>query len=251
MTSGPREHKWIRTVPLRLVHAEATFLVVDKLPGVSVIGVAAPLRAAVVKLGIGQPPGQPLRCPHRIDKNASGLVLLARTGKIARALAAQFEGGRAWAEFEVLVRGFVPQEQGTLENNLVFDKRAARVRSHDTRGGPARTEYRLLQRVAGHSLLECRAIPGLPHQLRVQWAQAGYPLGVDPRYGGGERILLSEFKRGYRQSRLHEEHPILSRLSLHLSKLHFVHPETAQELDFEAGPARDLRAAVRQLAAAL
>jgi len=74
------------------------------------------------------------------------------------------------------------------------------------------------------------------------------PLAVDPAYGGGRELMLSSFKSGYRPSRRRAEKPLLARLSLHVARIAFDHPESGSRLSLSAAPPRDFRAAVQQLA---
>ncbi len=106
----------------------------------------------------------------------------------------------------------------------------------------------MAQHVAGTTLLECRPLTGRRHQIRVHLAAAGHPLTVDPLYGGGQSVLLSHYKPGYRPSRRHDERPLINRLTLHAARLTIEHPRSGERMTFEAPLPKDLRATINQLA---
>lgn len=226
----------------RLMHADAEILVIDKGVGESVEELAA--RAA--RFEAASPAG---RCwpTHKLDKDATGVCILARTRAGQSALRAAFRDGAAVCTFEALVSGYVLESEGEIDAPLVFNKSLARMEANPRRGTPAKTHYRIVERVAGHTMLECRPTPNLTHQVRLHLAQLGHPLGVDPIYGGGERIMLSSFKRDYRTSTRHEERPLLDRLSLHLATIILPAQAGRPELRFDAPRPKDLSATLRQL----
>ncbi|TWT45082.1 Ribosomal large subunit pseudouridine synthase A [Phycisphaerae bacterium RAS1] len=190
-------------------------------------------------------PDEALRGIHRLDRECSGVMILARTLDAQRSLVRQFEERTVEKFYEALVTGYVTSD-GDVDLPLSYENNKARV-DRSRHGKPARTHYRILERVAGHTLLECRPVTGRTHQIRVHMAAAGHPLSVDPLYGGAKALLLSDYKSGYHPSARHEERPLIARLTLHAARLTVEHPRSGQRMTFEALRPKDLRATVNQL----
>lgn len=236
-----------RPPALHLLHVDDWVVVVDKPAGLlSVPGrgayedVPARLRALPEFAA-----DEPLRIVHRLDRDASGVLLFARGIEAQRRLVAQFMSRTVEKIYGALVTGYVTQE-GEIDVPLGFDKRANKVVA-DRRGKPSQTHYRVLERVAGNTWLECRPITGRRHQIRVHLAAIGHPLAVDPDYGGGQALWLSHHKRGYRPNRRDEERPLIDRLTLHACRLSLRHPATDDPVSYEAPLPKDLRVTLKQL----
>jgi len=233
---------------LNLLHVDDELIGVDKPAGV----VSVPGRAGefclpdLLRLMPDFKSDEPLRVVQRLDKETTGVIVYARTLAAQRELTRQFAAREVEKIYFALVSGYV-EGDGEVDLPLAFDQRAGRVRVDPRRGKPARTCFRVLQRVAGNTLLECRPLTGRTHQVRVHLAAIGHPLTVDPLYGGGEAVWLSQHKAGYRPSGRREERPLIDRVTLHAQSLTLTHPATGQELQLTAPLPRDLRAALRQL----
>lgn len=191
--------------------------------------------------------GEPFRIVHRLDRDASGVILFARTLAAQRKLVAQFSGREVDKVYLAIVSGFV-EEDGEVDLHLGYDRR----RHHMSvvkpgRGKAAKTLYKVVQRLAGNTLIEVRPVTGRTHQIRVHMAAIGHPLTVDPDYGGGTAVLLSNFKPRYRHSGRHAERPLIERLTLHAQRIAFKHPADGRAMEIEAPLPKDLRAAIRQL----
>jgi 23S rRNA pseudouridine1911/1915/1917 synthase len=234
---------------LRILHLDADLVVVDKPPRVlSVPGrgehVSAPdlLRARPELRD-----NAALRVVHRLDRDASGVQVYARTLAAQQRLVRQFAARCVEKVYYALVSGYVTGD-GEVDLPLTFDSRHNRVCVVRGRGKPSLTRYRVLQRVAGHTLLECRPVTGRMHQLRAHLAAIGHPLAVDPDYGGGASVLLSRYKPGYRASGRRPERPLIDRLTLHALRITLEHPTTGATVTFEAPLPKDFRATLTQLA---
>jgi len=231
-----------------ILHVDDALVVIDKPAGV----LSAPGRGpepTAMELLRDRPElaeNQSLRVVHRLDCDASGVLLVARTLEAQRGLVSQFTHRRVHKIYHALVSGYVEQD-GEVDLNVVYDRRRNRVGTSTSRGKPAGTHYRVLQRVAGHTLLECRPITGRTHQIRAHMAAIGHPLGVDPLYGGGQAIFLSRYKPGYRASRGRTERPLIERLTLHAFQITFEHPVTGESQTIEAPWPKDFRATLTQL----
>jgi 23S rRNA-/tRNA-specific pseudouridylate synthase len=149
--------------------------------------------------------------------------------------------------YQALVGGYV-EGDGEIDLPILYDKRSARyVTTWRARGKPALTRYRVAQRVAGNTLVECRPVTGRTHQIRVHFAAIDHPLTVDPTYGGGKEVLLSQYKPGYHQGTRHAERPLIDRLTLHAWRIGFEHPGSGERVTYESPLPKDMRVTIRQL----
>ena len=203
-----------------------------------------PAPAAPAVLGIAN--AEQLRAAFPLELEASGVVVYARTPAAAAALSKQVHDGRIERVFMALATGYVP-EDGVVDARIEYHPGARRARIVPVRGQRAVTEYAVTDRVAGHTWLTCRTTTAAPHQVRAHLAHAGFPLTVDPAYGGGRGILLSTYKGNYRPNRRHEERPLIGRVTLHSLRITLDHPLTGQRLVCEAPVPKDLRATLGQL----
>jgi RluA family pseudouridine synthase len=203
------------------------------------------LAEIVAELSGGDPT---LRIVHRLDRDTSGVLLLARTPEAQRALSSQFEAHTIEKSYLALVRGAPETEEGVIERPLLLHPGQRKVVVSETQGKPARTRWEVVERLGPGALLRCRPETGRQHQIRVHLQAIGHPLLVDPLYApeAGE-LFLSALKPGYRPSARHEERPLLGRLSLHAEAIAFDHPRGGARLRVEAPLPRDLRATLNQL----
>ncbi len=195
------------------------------------------------------------RLLHRLDKDTSGVVLVAKHLEAERALRTAFQAGLVEKRYLALVEGEHPLGDGEvelIELPLAADERRSGKQRVDLREGkPSATEVRVLERFRGFTLLECRPITGRTHQIRVHLAAKGFPLVVDPLYGRRDALLLSELKRDYRAKRGRPERPLMDRLTLHAASLEFPCPgaESApRRIRVESPRPKDLEKALKQLA---
>jgi 23S rRNA-/tRNA-specific pseudouridylate synthase len=110
----------------------------------------------------------------------------------------------------------------------------------------SRTNWVLGERFKGVTLLKVFPITGRRHQIRVHLKAMGYPLAVDPYYGG-EKLLLSEFKKKYKLGKDQEEQPLMGRLTLHAHRLTFKHPSDDREITITAELPKDFRSSLSAL----
>lgn len=237
-----------RKANLRIIRADDWLLAVDKPAGVLSVPGRGGVPTVVELLHAARvvDATEKLLIVHRLDRGASGLMVLARTTEAQRRLTAIWSERRVQKVYLALVRGAV-ESDGTIELPLLVDRDRRRVVASTRHGRPAVTNYRVVERFNGFSLLECRPLTGRLHQIRVHLASAGHPLAVDPTYGGCQALLLSSLKSGYRPNRRRQESPLIDRLTLHAWRLAFDHPNGTGRIEIEAACPKDLAATLHQL----
>jgi RluA family pseudouridine synthase len=223
----------------------------------SIIAISKP--AGIASTHDGARPGEPdvrawleprygrLWPVHRLDRDTSGVMVLARTEDAHRALSMQFEHRDAAKVYHAIVVGSPAWEARTADAPLLIDgDRRHRTVVDAGRGKPAVTDFKVLRRFKRFALVEARPHTGRTHQVRVHLALLGAPVAVDALYGDGKPILLSELKRNYRTND-EREIPLIGRLALHALALRLTHPATGADLEIEAPYPKDFNAAVNQL----
>lgn len=212
---------------------------------------------------------------HRLDADTSGLLLCAKTKPALDFLSGQFQAKTVAKVYHAFVAVLPPDQAmkviapirdsaGALPDSFQVDvslgedeRQPGRMRVFKGRGGKeCLTEFRTLERfggsrragaiAAGYAFVECRPLTGRTHQLRVHLAAAGAPILNDPFYGVPEiRLLLSDFKRGYKGRE--EEKPLLDRLALHATQLTLKHPVTREPLTLSAPLPHEFEVALKYL----
>ncbi|MGM9698866.1 MAG: RluA family pseudouridine synthase [Prevotella sp.] len=180
---------------------------------------------------------------HRIDKDTSGLLVVAKTPDAKTSLGVQFFNKTTHRSYNALVWGNFVEDSGTIEGNIGRDPkdrlRMAVFPPDSEIGKPAVTHYKVIERFGYVTLVECILETGRTHQIRAHMRHIGHPLFSDERYGGTE-ILRGERTGSYRQFVLNgfKQCP---RQALHAKTLGFVHPKTKQQMDFTSELPEDLQ----------
>ncbi len=180
---------------------------------------------------------------HRIDKDTSGLLVVAKNETAMTHLAKQFFDKTSKREYVALVWGNIEEDQGTIEGNI---GRHPKNRLQNTvwedeeaeKGKPAITHYEVIERLGYVTLVKCKLETGRTHQIRVHMKHIGHTLFNDERYGG-EKILKGTTFTKYKQF-VDNCFKILPRQALHARTLGFVHPTTNKEMFFEAPIPEDI-----------
>lgn len=179
---------------------------------------------------------------HRIDKNTSGLVVIAKTEMAHVKLAKQFFDHTIERRYVALVWGNLPEENGTIIGNVgrcVRDRMKMDVfEPGGTMGKHAITHYTVLEKLGYVNLIECRLETGRTHQIRVHFEHIGHPLFNDDRYGG-DRILRGTTFTKYKQF-VNNCFSILPRHALHAKSLGFIHPATGEHMFFTSDLPKDM-----------
>jgi len=191
---------------------------------------------------------QSLRLVHRLDKETSGVLLLAKTLEAQRNLSRQFRNREVRKEYLALVDGLIDADAGTVEAALGPHPRMGNKKVvNEKKGRASITQWAVEERFNGIMLLRCFPLTGRQHQIRVHLTHIGLPLLVDSLYSGSSAFYLSRVKPNYRPSSKHEERPLIARLTLHAEVLTFNHPADGREIRVEAGLPKDFRATLNQL----
>ncbi len=240
-------------IAIDILHEDASLIVVDKPAGLAVHPApGSPDRTLVNALlahcgdslsGIGGAlrPG----IVHRLDKDTSGLLVVAKTDEAHHGLMHQFAARTVERRYRALVWGVPEPPAGRVEGAIARDRRNRKRMAVTNRGGkPAATRYRVVQRFGTRaSLLECRLESGRTHQIRVHMTHIGHPPVGDRLYGSGHR----------RKGALAEQvaaAKALGRQALHAHTLAFAHPDDGRWMEFERDVPADMATTVRCFAAA-
>ncbi len=223
-------------IPLEIIYEDADLVVVNKPKGMVVHPSAGHHRGTLVnallsRLGGTSCIGGTLRpgIVHRLDKDTSGLLVVAKNDEAHQALSDQIKKRTVKREYLALVHGVPPTDHGTLEGDIGRHPNK-RLRMAVVEGGrPSATVFRVEERFQAYALLQLGLRTGRTHQIRVHLEAWGYPVVGDPIYA----------RRG---------NPFgLTSQALFAQRLAFCHPVTGQTLEFEAPPPEDFRRALEEL----
>lgn len=182
---------------------------------------------------------------HRIDKNTSGLLVVAKNEVAMNHLAKQFYDKTTHRQYIALVWGRFPKKEGTIEAHVGRSKKNRKVMqvfSEQEHGKHAVTHYRVLEDLGYVSLIECRLETGRTHQIRIHFKHMGHPLFNDPEYGG-DKILKGTLFTKYKQF-VKNCFEALPRQALHAKTLGFVHPRTKEYMDFDSPVPQDMQTVI-------
>ncbi|MDW8344079.1 MAG: RluA family pseudouridine synthase [Verrucomicrobiae bacterium] len=224
-----------------VVFEDEAVLVVDKPAGLVCHSASRPEHDSLAqwlrRYGVETP-----RLVHRLDRETSGLVLVAKNMPVARVLARQMHQRQIQREYLAIVWGepsfhrmVVDQPIGLADHALVYTRRVVRPD-----GQPARTTIEVAERLCGFTVVRLRPHTGRAHQLRVHMQWLGHPIVGDKIYGPDERWYLEFIRNGVTPEML--EQLLLPRQALHASRLTFCHPVRQQPITLEAPPPADLSA---------
>ncbi|HAE13829.1 MAG: RluA family pseudouridine synthase [Chitinophagales bacterium] len=181
---------------------------------------------------------------HRIDRDTSGLVVIAKTAEAHAHLSQQFEMHSIRKEYLALVYG-VPAESPAQIDVPLKPHPTKNIMLVDGSGKPSTTLIKTEEAFRRHTLLRVRILTGRRHQIRVHLAYIGNPLLVDTVYGSADAFYLSAVKKGYKS--VGEERPLISRLTLHATLLEFIHPASEEPVLIESPLPADMEVVCKQL----
>lgn len=229
-----------QAIALSIVHEDSHLIVIDKAAGMVVHPAAGNLDGTLVNALLSHCKGQlsgigGVARPgivHRIDKDTSGLLVVAKTDKAHEGLARQFKAHSIARRYLAIVNGIPDRASGTVETWIGrsdSDRKKMAVQP-EGRGRRAVTHYRVATRLDRAALVECRLETGRTHQVRVHMAHLGHPLLGDPAYSRGQnrhRELLASL--GF------------CRQALHATHLGFIHPVDGTDLEFDSPMPSDMQ----------
>ena len=253
MLDRPRHDTSIEAedIPLDVVYEDSQLMVVNKPAGLVVhpgvgnfTGTLVNALAWHLRDVEGYDPNDPeVGLVHRIDKDTSGLLVVAKTPDAKTKLGLQFFNKTTHRSYNALVWGNVKDDEGRIEGNIGRDTkdrlRMAVFAPDSGIGKPAVTHYRVIERFGYVTLIECILETGRTHQIRAHMRSIGHPLFADERYGGME-ILRGERSASYRAF-VQNCFSLCPRQALHARTLGFVHPTTGKQMDFTSEWPEDMR----------
>lgn len=228
-------------IPLNIVYEDDELLVVNKQPGLVVhpghgnyTGTLVNALAYYYKdLPLFKTTDPRPGLVHRIDKNTSGLMVVAKTERAKIKLAQQFFEKTTKRQYVALVWGNLKEPTGTVEGNIgrsMKDRQIFTVYPEGDHGKHAVTHYKVLEELGYVNLIQCQLETGRTHQIRVHMKYLGHPLFNDDTYGGDQVLRGTTFSK-YKQF-VHNCFKMLPRQALHAKTLGFVHPVTGEEMLF-------------------
>lgn len=236
-------------IPLDIVYEDDDLMVINKTPGLVVhpgFGNYQGTMVNAIAYKLKDTPEYDAKDPrlgivHRIDKDTSGLIVVAKNAYAKTHLSAQFFNKTTKRQYVALVWGSVDADEGRIEGNIgrsLKDRMLMTVFPDGEHGKPAVTHYKVLERLGYVTLVQCKLETGRTHQIRVHMKYIGHTLFNDERYGGNEVLKGTNFAK-YRQF-VHNCFNICPRQALHAQTLGFVQPRTGEELLFEAPLPKDM-----------
>jgi RluA family pseudouridine synthase len=228
---------------LDVLYRDDALICVDKPAGIPVIPDRRPKGPTAVEICRAMLAGEGLRPRpvHRLDKQTSGVLMLALTKESVKPLGELFEKRRVSKIYLALVRGVPRPAEGVIDAPIGPDSRKVSRMVVDPGGGKeAVSRFRTLKAWRGYAFVEVRPETGRTHQVRVHMAHIKNPILCDGLYGGGEVFHLSTIKPDYRIGRGRRERPILARLALHAAELAFQSPATGKDVVVRSPLPRDL-----------
>ena len=244
MLDQPRHDTTIQPeeIPLDVVYEDDQLMVIDKPAGLVVHPGVGNFHGTLVNaiawhlrnLPSYDPNDPEVGLVHRIDKDTSGLLVVAKTPEAKSDLGLQFFNKTTHRSYNALVWANFVEDEGRIEGNIARDPkdrlRMTVLPPDSEQGKPAVTHYRVMERFGYVTLVECILETGRTHQIRAHMRHIGHPLFGDERYGGME-ILRGERSSTYK-AYIQNCFKLCPRQALHARTLGFVHPVTKQQMDF-------------------
>lgn len=208
---------------IEIIYEDSNILVINKPSGISVTKDRSGQESLlhILQKQLCNRPAD-LRLVHRLDKDASGVMLLAKNVTAQTILTTCFSERLVRKTYLAFVRGAPRDKYGLVQVPLAVSEKNPRLMTIDPRKGKdAVTEWKLLADFGAVALLAVFPLTGRTHQIRIHLQSIGLPLAVDPLYGSKAALFLSEFKADYRLGKSQIEKPLIDRLTLHSYQLEF------------------------------
>jgi 23S rRNA pseudouridine1911/1915/1917 synthase len=252
----PRELEILpENIPLDIVYEDEDVLLVNKKPGMTVHPGIGNYTGTLINALMWHLKDLPLFASgdvrpglvHRIDKNTSGLLVIAKNEFSLNHLAKQFFDHTVDRTYQALVWGVPKEQEGTITGHIgrsVKDRTKMFVYKDGSQGKPAITHYKVLEDLGYISLVECRLETGRTHQIRVHFQFMGHSLFNDSEYGGNIILRGTTFSK-YKQFVLNN-FKTLPRQALHAKSLGFTHPVTGKRMVFNSDLPEDMQAVLKK-----
>jgi len=223
-----------------VLHEDASVLVIDKPAGLPMHTTAKFWRNTLTALLRERYPNEQMEVAHRIDRETSGVLLVARGSEAASFLTQAFARRAVEKTYLALVKG-APPDEGVVDLPMkLLDTPTHVMMGPAADGLPAVTRYRVVRRFAEHALCEARPETGRQHQIRVHMAAIGHPIVGDKLYGAGEQLFMRACDEGVTPELL-ALFDNLARHALHAHRLTFPHPVSRLPVTVESPLPADLR----------
>ncbi|MBI4745697.1 MAG: RluA family pseudouridine synthase, partial [Deltaproteobacteria bacterium] len=236
-----KKEETVQDVDIPVLYEDDHLLVVNKPHDMSVHSTNPWGKNDLIQQLRRQRSSRELYLAHRIDRETSGIVLIARSTAIARRLAEAFVGRNIEKEYTAIVFGEMKDDGGVIDIPICSDEKSTvkiKMAADKGSGAPSITEYTVLKRLNGCTMVNARPKTGRQHQIRVHLSAIGHPLVGDKIYKD-ERLFLRFIEDGFTEELKNEL--LLSRHALHASTLSFKHPVLGITLKIEAETPEDLR----------
>lgn len=248
----PEETAPPEDIPLDIVYEDAHVVVVNKPPGMVVhpakshatgtlAGALAFHFSKLSEAGGRLRPG----IVHRLDRDTSGLLVVAKDDRAHRNLSRQFARRTVKKEYWALTAGTPPRDSDYIERRVgrhPTQREKMAIRPSEQVGKEASTFYEVIERFEGFALLRVAPKTGRTHQIRVHLASIGCPIVADKQYGGRPALCLRDLRADVREDRV-----LIERQALHARALEFAHPDTGEPMRFEVAPPDDFQTALDAL----
>jgi len=248
----PQEGPQPEEIPLDILYEDDAMVAVNKPPGMVVHPAkghwAGTLTSALAfhfeNLSTAGGPTRP-GIVHRLDRETSGVIVIAKTDQVHLALARQFEARTIEKEYFAIVAGTPDRDRDAIEQPIgvhPYQREKMAIRANHGTSRDARTFYEVIERFDGFAAVRVLPKTGRTHQIRLHLAHIGCPVLCDRLYGGRSRITRGELRR-----QRDDNHLLLDRLALHAKRLRLAHPQTGAPIEFEAPLPPDIAAVLAEL----
>ncbi|HBE43787.1 MAG TPA: RNA pseudouridine synthase [Bacteroidales bacterium] len=256
LPNPPREIELIpEDIPVNIIYEDDDVIVINKEPGMVVHPAYGNYSGTLVNALMWHLKDLPLFSTgelrpglvHRIDKNTSGILVIAKNELSLNRLSKQFYDRTTDRKYTALVWGVPDPREGTITGNVarnIRDRKIMQVFPDGSQGKPAVTHYRVIEDLGYISVVECKLETGRTHQIRVHFSYIKHPVFNDDEYGG-DRILKGTTFSKY-QSFVRNCFQILPRQALHARSLAFDHPVTGKRLSFDSELPDDMQKVIEK-----